>query len=133
MRLLVGDQGERLGLAARAGRRRHADGREHRLRRLAEALVVAHLAAVGQQEVDPLAHVHAAAAADGDQRVDCVVAGHLQGGGDVARRRVLLDLVEDEDLQAGLAQRGHGPLRVAGLAQPGVGDQQDAPAAQLAG
>ena len=35
-------------------------------RGLAEAAVVGHLAAVGEQEIDPLGAVHRAAAADGD-------------------------------------------------------------------
>ena len=45
--------------------------------RLAEALVVGHLAAVGEQEVDPLGAVHRAAAADADDQVDVCAAGEM--------------------------------------------------------
>ena len=133
VRLLVGDQGERLGLAAGAGRGRHADGRQHRLGRLAEALVVGHLAAVGQQEVDALGAVHRAAAADGDDEVDAVRAGERPAPASTCRVVGFSSTPsKTNDLQAGLAQRRQGALRMAGRLQAGVGDEQDAPAAQLA-
>ncbi len=53
-------------------------------------------------------------------------------GGDVARGRVLLDGVEDDDFQTGLAQRRRRALRVAGRPQAGVGDEQRPRPAQLA-
>ena len=73
--------------------------------RLAEALVVGHAAAVGEQEVDPLGAVHGAAAADGDDEVDAERPGEVDAGLDVLAGRVLLDVVEEEDLQPGVAQR----------------------------
>ena len=58
--------------------------------------------------------------------------GEVQAGLDVPGGRVLLDAVEDEDFQPGVAQRGQRPLRMAGRLQAGIGDQQHALAAQFA-
>ena len=131
--LLVGDQRVGLGLAAGAGGGGHGDGRQHRLGGLAEAAVVGHLAAVGQDEVDALGTVHRAAAADADDQVDAQRPREDDAGLHVPVSRVRFDVVEDEDLQARLADRLDGALRVAGGFEAGIGDQEDARLAQLAG
>ena len=72
MRLGVGDQGERLDLASGSRRGGHGDHGAQRPFGLALPPVVAHLAAVRQQEVRALGRVEAAAAADGDEQVGAV-------------------------------------------------------------
>ena len=99
VRFGVRDQGKGLGLAAGARRSGHADRRQHRLGGLAEALVVGHRAAVGQQEIDPLGAVHRAAAADRDQKIDFVVLGDRSAHLHVPGSRVLLDGVEKPRLE----------------------------------
>ena len=66
IRVGAGNQGVGLGLAARSGCGGDADGRQHGLGGFAVTLVVLHLAAVGEQEIDALGAVHSAAAAQGD-------------------------------------------------------------------
>ena len=114
LQFLVGDQGIRLPLTAGACCRRHTDGRQHRLFGLAEPLVVGHLAAVGQQEVGALGAVHGTAATDGNDQVNLVIAGEGHAGIDMDRGWVLFNTVEYKDLQARVAQRLHGPLRMTG-------------------
>ncbi len=58
MRLVVGDKGEGLSLAARAGRGGNANRRKHRLGGFSEAHVIRHRAAVGEQEINPFGAVH---------------------------------------------------------------------------
>ena len=69
----IGDHRVALRLAAGAGGRGNADRRQQRRRGLAVAAVLAHLAAVGEQEIDPLGAVERAAAADGDDRIERTV------------------------------------------------------------
>ncbi len=59
-------------------------------------------------------------------------AGKGDTGVDVPGGRVFLDRIEKKDLEAGLAQRLGGALRMAGFFQAGIGNQHDALAAQLA-
>ncbi len=101
----VGDQGERLRLAAGAGRGRHGDHGQHRPRGLADAPIVLHPAAVGVEEVDPLGAVHRAAAPQADDQLGLVAAGDGQAGLDVLGRRVLVHAVEQLRLDAGPPQR----------------------------
>ena len=70
MRLLIRDQRGALALAAGARGRRDGDEREHRLRRLAHAPVVLHLAAIGEEKVAPLRGIHGGAAAEADEQID---------------------------------------------------------------
>ena len=73
----VGNDRVALRLAPRSRRRRHADGRQHRPRSLAESPIVAHRAAVGQHEVDALGAIERAAAPERHERID-----RTRGGGD---------------------------------------------------
>ena len=124
VRLLVGDQGERLGLAAGARRRRHADRRQHRLLGPAEALVVGHRAAVGEDEIDPLGAVHGAAAADGNDQVDAERPSEIDADADVLAGRILLDLIKDEHLEPGFLQRFQSPPRMPDGVQTRIGHEQ---------
>ena len=95
VRLFVGNERERLTFAARAGRRRHGDQRQHRLRRLTDAPIILHPPAVGEEEIAALRGVHAAAAAEPNDQLRANGACgfeallHLAGGG------IFLDRVED--------------------------------------
>ena len=73
MRLRVRDQGERLAFAAGAGRRGNGDQRQHRPGGLADAPIVLHPPAIGQQEIAALGRIHAAAAAEADEEVDLLL------------------------------------------------------------
>ena len=85
----AGNQGVGLGLAARTGCGGDADGGKHGLGGFAVALVVLHLAVVGEQEIDALGAVHSAAAAQGDDQVDGAVgAGVADAGGYVFGRGI---------------------------------------------
>jgi len=81
----------------------------------------------------PLAQSIALPPADADDEIDAERTGEADARLDVAVSRVLLDAVEQEDFQASFPQRGDGALRVAGLLQAGVGDEEGARVAQLAG
>ena len=81
-RIGAGNKGVGLGLAARSGCGGDADGGQHGLGGFAVALVVLHLAVVGEQEIDAFGAVHSAAAAQGDDQVDGAVGtGVADAGG----------------------------------------------------
>ena len=73
---------------------------QHGARGLADAPVILHLAAVGENEIAALGGVHAAAAAQADDRVDAGAAGDLDASLHAPGRGVLLDLVEARHLHA---------------------------------
>ena len=75
MGLLVGDEGKGLAFAARAAGGGDGEQRQHGARGLANAPVILHLAAIGEDEVAALGGVHAAAAAQADDGVNGGAAG----------------------------------------------------------
>ena len=85
---------------------------------LAEALVIGHLAAVGEQEVDPLGAVHRTAAADGHDEIDVERPGEWTPASDLLVGRVLLDLVEEKTSTPAFASVS-GRLRMPGASSPG--------------
>ena len=129
----VGDQRERLALAAGAGGGRDDDERQHLTLGQADAPVVLHPATVGQQEVCALGRVHRAAAAEAEERVDASPLGQPPASLDAVGGGVLNHLVKHHHLQPGglerLAHRGDVP----GADEAGVGDEQDAFQAKLGG
>ena len=132
VRLGVGNQRVRLRLAAGARRRRNADRRQHRLRGLAVPAVVAHRAAVGQDEVDPLRAIERAAAAERDDRVDRRRRGVRAPGFDHRGIGVRVEVVEDVPDDAGRLQAGDRASHDAGRHDPLVGDDQRSRKCQLA-
>ena len=126
MRLFVGNQRERLALAARAGGRRNGDEREHRIRRLADSPVVLHPSAIGQDEVAALRRIHAAAAAEADDQFDRFALRDLDTAIDIDRRRILPHRVEHRNLQTSGFEKSHGPARVPDRGDAFVGDEQNA-------
>ena len=85
VRLLVGDQREGLTFAACAGGRRNRDERQHWPCCLADAHVILHPAAVGQQKIGSLRRIHAAAAANRHNQVRLRGSCHCQALIDIFR------------------------------------------------
>ena len=133
MRLLVGDQGERLRFAARAGGGGDSDQRQHGLGRFSDSPVVLHASTVGEQKVDALGAVHRAAAAKTDDQVDFVLFGECKAGIDMRRSRVFLYVTEDDSREALGFEKANGGSRVAGADDAGVGDDQGPTSAERAG
>ena len=92
--LFVGDQGKRLALAAGAAGGGDGDERQHRPGRLADAPIILHAAAVGEQEIAAFGGVHAAAPAQADDGVDVRPAGDLEAPLDALGAGVFLDAVK---------------------------------------
>ncbi len=95
VRLRVGNQRVRLGLASGAGRRRDGDHRQKGELRLSEAAVILHAAAVGEEKVDSLRAVEAASAAQTDQEIDLFAASDFERAVDVFRGRIGSHVVEE--------------------------------------
>ena len=92
--------------------------------RVPGALVVFHLPAIGEQEVDPLGEIHAAATTQTDQQVDLFSEGKSSPPVDIVGRRVRLKFVEDMDLQARSFEDMQSAGFVADLPNSGVGDEE---------
>ena len=135
VRLGVGDERERLRLAAGAGGRRHGDHRQHRPRGLADAPVVLHPAAVGVEEVDALGAVHRAAAAEADDQVGIEAAWRTPAPASTwSVVGFSADAVEQLRLDAGLVAATSSPrCGMAGRDDARVADDQRPPCAELAG
>jgi hypothetical protein len=129
----VGDDGVALRLAAGPGRRRHENHGQQRRASPPVAAVVAHRAAVGQEEVDPLGAVERAAAAEADDRV------RLEARGVSAARfhhravGVLAELVEGDDRDVRVLEQPARRRHVAGIDEAGVGDEQRAAESEIGG
>ncbi len=133
MGLLVGDEGKGLAFAARAAGGGDGEQGQHGARGPADAPVILHLAAVGENEVAALGGVHAAAAAQADDGVDGGAASDLDAALHAPGRGVLLDLLKARHLHAGGFQQGLHPAGMTGGHDPAVGDEQHLPGGETLG
>ena len=93
----------------------------------AVAAVLAHLAAVGEQEIDPLGAVERAAAADGDDRIErAVLPGERRAARDHGAVGILREVRERHDGERRGFERALYRRGVTGLDDAGVGDEQRA-------
>ena len=122
VRRFIGDERRTLALAAGARRRRDGDEREHRLRRFPHAPIVAHLAAVREDEIRAFRCIHAAPTANPDE--DVRPTRSLHAPGDVARRRVLPHPVEHRHREPRRAQEIARFPRVARCDDAGIRDDE---------
>src|SRR5207302_146592 len=133
--LLVGhfvrDQRKALAFAAGAGSRGDRDERKHRPDGFADALIVLHPPAIGQQEVGAFGGVHAAAAAQADNAVDLCRAGCFQAVVHVARGWVLRYAVVNGDSDIRIFERLNGPTDMPGGNDTSVRYDQNSPATDL--
>jgi hypothetical protein len=130
---LLGDQGEGLALASRAGRGRHGQQRQHRPGGPAGAPVVLHLPAAREQKVAALGGVDAAPAAQAHQEVDPLAARYSGAGVHDGGGRVLDDAIEHRHGHARALQQLDGASDVSRANDAGVGHDQDAAATLFGG
>ena len=125
VRFRLRDQGVGLGLTACSGSCRDGDHGKHGQFGFACSPVIFHLPAVAQEKVDPLRAVHAAAATQTDNEVNCVRLRDCQTAFDVQRRRVVVHIIDDGDGQLGILEDFDRQFNMPGGAQSAVGNQQD--------
>ena len=99
--------------------------RQHGQLCFADAPVIFHLTAVGQDEVAALGGVHAAAAPQTNNRVDAQQPRHFDAAINTSGRRIFLDLIKADDLHALPFEQGDDPAGMARGNDARVGDQQD--------
>ena len=105
MGLRMRDQGEGLAFAARPGRRGDGDQGQHGPGGLADAPVIFHSPAVGEQEIATLGRIHAAAAAQADEEIDLLLACERDARIDHLSRGVFDDVAKACDLDTRGGQR----------------------------
>lgn len=120
----IGDQGVALALAARAGRGRDGDHRQHGFRRLVRAPVVLHATAVGEDEITPLRRIHAAAAAEADDEVGLELASDGDTAVHILRAGIFPHIAIHPDLDPGLDEKAGGTGDVACAQDARITDDQ---------
>ena len=120
----VGDHGVALCFAPCSCRSGNTDHRQQRRRRFPVAAIIAHRAAVGQEEIDPFRAVQRAPATETD---DGVEAERLREGAaslDHRAVRIGTKLGEEDRVNARSLQNSRGAGGVTGIDDTGVGHEQ---------
>ena len=131
VRRRIRDDGIALCFAPGARRCRDTDRRQQRPPRLAVAAIIANSAAVGEQEVDPLAGIERAAAAERHDAVDRVRRGERAPRFDHRAVRVFAEFVKGNHRDGRRLERAANGRDMSRADEPGIRDEQRALKPQL--